>query len=78
MSFLSTRVKEPSVDDWKKLGRCLRYLSTTKELPLTLEANNDGIVQWWVDASYAVHPNIKSHTGATMTLGKGSPFFVSR
>ena len=25
-----------------------------------------------MDASYAVHPDMKGHTGATMTLGKGT------
>ena len=77
VSFLSTRVQAPTIDDWKKLGRCLRYLSNTKDLPLTLEANKNGVLQWWVDASYAVHPNMRSHTGATFTMGKGSPFSMS-
>jgi hypothetical protein len=36
------------------------------------------MIQWWVDASYAVHPNMRSHIGATMTLGKGSPYSISR
>jgi hypothetical protein len=26
VAFLCTRVKQPDVDDWKKLGRCIRYL----------------------------------------------------
>jgi hypothetical protein len=29
------------------------------------------------DASFAVHPDMKSHTGITMSLGKGSPFSSS-
>jgi len=28
-------------------------------------------VKWWVDASYGVHPDCKSHTGAALTIGKG-------
>ena len=43
----------------------------TKDLILTLWANNDGIVQWWIDASYAVHEDMKGHTRATLSLGKG-------
>jgi hypothetical protein len=35
------------------------------------------IIKWWVDASYAVHPNMRSHTGATITLGKGSVYLLS-
>jgi hypothetical protein len=30
------------------------------------------IVKWWVDTSYAVHPDMKSHTGGMMLLGKGA------
>ena len=77
VSFLTTRVQAPDVDDFKKLGRCLRYLCDTKDLPLTLEASSAASITWWVDASFAVHPDYKSHTGATMTLGKGSIYSTS-
>ena len=77
VSFLSTRIKSPTCDDWKKLGRCVRYLAVTKELPLTLEASVNGTIRWWVGAYNGVHPNMRSHTGATMTLGKGSPYSLS-
>jgi hypothetical protein len=34
-------------------------------------------IQWWIDASYAVHPDMRSHTGGTKTLGKGSVYSSS-
>eukprot|EP00978_Attheya_sp_CCMP212_P015107 scaffold38838_cov56-Attheya_sp.AAC.3 len=47
-------------------------------MPLTLEADSLHIIKWWVDASYAVHPDAKSHTGGTpMLLGKGSVYSAS-
>ena len=39
---------------------------------LTLRASNEGIVRWWIDASYAVHEDMKGHTRATLSLGKGA------
>jgi hypothetical protein len=44
---------------------------------LTLEADGSGAIQWWIDASFAVHSDMRSHTGIIMSLGKGSPFSIS-
>ena len=77
VSFLCTRVQSPDVDDWKKLGRCLRFVARTRGDAQTLEAENATSIVWWVDASYGVHNDCKSHTGATMSLGKGSPISIS-
>lgn len=63
VAFLTTRVKSPDEDDYRKLGRVMKYLRVTLEMPLTLEADNMKIMKWWVDASYAVHPDMKSHAG---------------
>ena len=71
IAFLCSRLNNPDEDDYKKLTRLVRYLRGTKDLILTLRANNDGIVRWWIDASYAVHEDMKGHTGATLLLGKG-------
>jgi hypothetical protein len=30
-----------------------------------------------VDAAFGVHPDMRSHTGATMTMGKGAIFLIS-
>jgi hypothetical protein len=48
------------------------YLRETKTLCLTLKADNLQMIKWLVDASFAVHKDMRSHTGATITLGKGS------
>jgi hypothetical protein len=36
------------------------------------------VVKWYVGASFAVHPDFKSHTSAVMILGKGSMQSIAR
>ena len=57
--------------DWEKLVRLLKFLNLTKEDVLTIEASDNPSITWYVDAAFAVHEDMKSHSGATMTLGKG-------
>jgi hypothetical protein len=70
VAFLCTRVKGPDTDDYKKLARVIKYLRGTANMPLILEAENKNVMKWWVDASFAVHPDMKSHTGGAMSLGR--------
>jgi hypothetical protein len=77
VSFLNGRVQKPDEDDYKKLSRVIKYLQTTPDLPLVLAADDSGMIQWWIDASFAVHPDMKGHTGATMTMGRGSVYSTS-
>lgn len=77
VGFLCTRVKGPDQDDWNKLRRLIQYLRGTALLDLTLRANGNNIVKWWIDAAYAVHTDFKSHTGATMSLGSGMVYSSS-
>jgi hypothetical protein len=77
VSFLCTRVQNPDCDDYKKLSRVIKYLRATIDIPLTLEADHTHIMKWWVDASYAVHPDMKSHTGGVLSLGKGAVYATS-
>jgi hypothetical protein len=76
-AFLCTRVKAPDIDDYKKLGRAMKYLRGTLHMPLILEADDMRIIKWSVDSSFAVHPDMKSHTGGSMTLGKGTIYGTS-
>ena len=77
IAFLCTRVKSPDTDDWKKLVRVLGYLKDTIFLPLILGSDGTGNMYWYVDASFAVHHNMRSHTGGMLTLGQGAALSIS-
>ena len=72
VDFLTTRVQGPNKDYWKKLLRLMQYLRNTTNMPLTLHSDGTMIVKWWVDGSYAVHPDMRSQTGGIMSLGNGA------
>ena len=72
IAFHCTRVKCPDEDDDKKLARTIRYLEKTKYLPMILKADKEGIIQWWIDASFAVHNDMRSRSGIHMSLGRGA------
>ena len=77
VSFVQTRVNKLDEDDFKKLTRVVKYLQGTWDMILTLGLQNDGAMTWWVDASYAVHNDMKGHPGGTMSLGHGSIYSSS-
>ena len=72
VAFLTTRVTKPTEEDNKKLDRTLRYLHLTSNMVLTLESEGKGIFYWRADGAFAVHDDMRSHTGACGTMGKGS------
>ena len=78
VAFPCTRVKEPDQDDWNELLRMLKFLEATQDTVKTLEMDNTGMVQWWADASFAVHKDMKSHTGGMMSVGKGAVQSISQ
>lgn len=77
IAFLTTRVRAPDVDDWRKLEHLVEYLRTTTEMPLILGAGKGGVLNWYVDASFAVHANMRGHTGGGLTMGRGFPIVSS-
>ena len=71
ISFLTTRVTKPNVDDWGKLRRVLQYLKGTLDMKLTIGADSMTIIKTWIDASYAPHHDMRSHTGGCSSFGTG-------
>jgi hypothetical protein len=77
ISFLCGRLNVADEDDYRKLTRVIKYLRDTVDLELRLGADESGEIQWWVDASFAIHSDMKGHTGGTMSMGSGSIFSTS-
>jgi hypothetical protein len=63
IAFLCTRVQQPTKHDCNTLARVIKYLQNTSALVLRLSADNLNVIKWWVDASHAVHHDMRSHTG---------------
>ena len=72
VSFLTSRVQVATEQDGAKLTRVLRYLWGTQNLGIVLEADDQLLKLYcYIDASFGVHADAKSHTGTLVTLGKG-------
>jgi hypothetical protein len=78
IAFFTTRVRAPTKQDWEKLVRMMKFLISTRNDCLTLQADGSKNLYWHVDASFAVHGDLKSHTGGNFTMGKGTIAHVSR
>ncbi len=58
IALLTTRVKGPNIDGWRKLCHLVEYLCSMRGLPLILAADGTGVLSWYVDASFAVRPDM--------------------
>jgi hypothetical protein len=74
---LCTRVKSPNRSDYRKLARVIKYLRLTIFIPLVLGWDGTGQLTWSVDASFAIHKDMRSHTGAVLSLGQGALMSMS-
>jgi KUP system potassium uptake protein len=72
IAFLCTRVTCSTEQDWSKLKRALEYLQGTIDEFRVIGADNMSYMRTWVDASYAVHRDMKSHTGGVVSFGTGA------
>jgi hypothetical protein len=76
ITVLWIRVKKPNKDYWKKLHHLLKYVNGTRKDKLILSANDLHLIKWYVDCTFAMHPDFKSHTGGNMTYGQGTPSHI--
>jgi hypothetical protein len=72
VAYMCTRVKAPTVSDYHKLGRTIKYLRGTIFMPLVLGWDASRVLTLSVDALFAIHNNMISHTGAVLSLGQGA------
>jgi hypothetical protein len=78
VAFLTTRVKNPDEDDWRKLKHVLKYLNGTKYLKLRLSVDDLGLLKWFVDTLHNTHWDCRGHGRAMFTMGKGATTSYSR
>ena len=71
VSFLCTRVANPTEQDWAKLRRLLGYIKGTMDIVRIMSAEDLNTVRAWPDTSYAVHDNMRGHTGGVISFGIG-------
>jgi hypothetical protein len=74
---MCTRVKAPTVSDYHKLGRTINYLRSTIFMPLVLGWDGNGVLTWSVNASFAIHNDMRSHTSAVISMGQGALMSMS-
>ncbi len=66
MSFLCTRVKDPSEEDLKKLNHTLGYLCAKQQTVLILKPTKPMQIEAYIDAAFAAHDDSKSHSGVAI------------
>ena len=71
VSYLCTRVSKSDLDDWKKLRRVIAFIKVTIDDKRIIGASHLSSIFMWIDAAYAVNPDMKSQTGGTMSMGIG-------
>jgi hypothetical protein len=77
ISFLTTRVTRPTIEDQKKLIRVLQYLRGSKDLTLQVSGGDGMFITSFIDSSFGVHPDGKGHTGTVITVGTGAIYCKS-
>jgi len=72
VQFLTTRVTKATEQDLEKLIRCLKYMEELEDPAIYLSARIlELALRMSADASFATHADGKSHSGESLSVGKG-------
>ena len=71
-------MKEPNVDEYKKLTRVMKYVQGTIVLPLILPIDTSENIKRYIDAEFVVHKDMRSHTDGFINMGTGAAYVKSR
>ena len=74
VSLICTRVRGPDTDDYRNLARVTNYIQGAIGLSLILSIKKSGNIKWYVDAEFELHKEMRSQTGALITMGTGGPY----
>ena len=77
VAFLTKRVLKPQKDDYDKLIRMIQYVRAIQHMGITFEVSEPIHVIAYINAFFALHPDMKSHTGSVITRGKGAIYAKS-
>ena len=71
VSFLITRLKAPTCDDWHKLKRVMCWIKKTREDVRIIGADDLLRMVVLIDSAHAVHDDMRGHTGGVISFGTG-------
>lgn len=76
VALICIRVRNPTEENYKKISSIDQICRRTIHIPLILGNDDSETLLWNVDASYAVHPDMKSHTSVSLSLGHGKLMYM--
>ena len=61
-------IKERDTGYWKKLAHLMNYLREKTNLSLILGIGGTGILKWWIDTYFSVHPSMRDHNAGGISI----------
>jgi hypothetical protein len=78
IGWAARKLKNPTEFDMNQVNRILSYIFQTKHLGLTFTGIGGVVLSVYVDASYAIHDDRKSHFGVCMFIGDFSASIATK